>query len=512
MMRIRMQGAVAPLMLFLLGGVLATAVFVLDGTRLKNDAAQLKRATDAAAMATATAYARDRGADLQALALAYVQANLGTDAVQTGNRLEVSAVPFESDGEPAVRVTATFRATALLEGAGPAQVSVASAAAARSKSLEVALALPNTLGESAANLAVLRRLGKRFASRLVADRDNAWLALVPYSQSVNVYDAADSGRLRRWAMNGALNPVELTSLFRSGYASLADRRIPDRRANLLCLYRGLNQRENYFWDEAPAGQFRIHYRHDLPVNGSPGATPISWVGPNPDFGQANGVNDTRWMVADRGCPSAALLPLSHDLDAIGARLDAMSTRFNVNYAIAMGWSAMALAPAFRGVAGWGLPDDLPRDFSDDSRGAAGDTVKAIVFLVNSTDQRWFDTDAYNAWVGQKIDGDADTGGGEDSVVTRRFAHLCDSLRARKLRFFLIVTGSDEATDENGQVTSASDFRRIAGPGLDRCAEKDSDQTYLGGFDFTVSEGRIQDRLDAIVEELRQQANAVRLIE
>jgi len=500
-------GGAVPLLLFI-GAAMSLAAYGVDSTRSTAGAAQLKRATDAAAMAVTMAYAGDKEADLQTLAEKYVRANLGMDASQLGEQLSVALEAVSRDDADGFRVSATFHADAALLGGGGADITVASAAVALNKSLEVALALPNTLNEDAANLAALRRLGKTFAENLVGNRSNAWLALVPYSQSVNIYDADHSNRIRDWASTGALNPVELTSLFRSGYASLADRRIPDRRANLLCMYRGLNQGQNYFWDQAPGGQFKIYYRADLPENGSPGATPISWVGPNPSFGQANGANDTRWMVADRGCPHAALLPLTNDLDKIDARLGEMSTRFNVNYAIAMGWSAMALAPAFRGSSGWGLDDDLPKDFADDS----GDVVKAIVFLANSTDQRWFDSDAYNAYVGEKIDGNADTGGGDDNVITRRFANLCASFRTHKLRFFLIVTGSDEATDEDGQVTSASDFRRIAGSGLLGCAEQDSDLVYLSGRDFTVSEDRIAAQLEDIVEALRLQSNYVRLIE
>lgn len=508
----RHRGSAALLLLLLLTAVVALAAYNASGTRMTGDAAQLKRATDAAALAAAMAQVGNDNANVQTLAEDYVRANLGMDAAQTDNQLSVTATPVEVDGDKGVQVSARFSAESLLNGAGPAEVTVSSTAVARNKSLEVALALPNTLNENAANLATLRRLGKNFARELIGSRDNTWLALVPYSQSVNIYDPQKSDRIRAWAKPGALNPVELTSLFRSGKAaSLADRRIPDRRANLLCMYRGLERGENYFWDEAPSGQFQIRYRHDLPSNDLEyGITPytITWTGPNPDFGQASGVNDERNMIADRGCPQAALLPLSNDLDAIDARLDQMSTRFNINYAIAMGWSAMALAPAFHGSAGWGLPDDLPRQFDE----GGGDGIKAIVFLVNSTGQRWFDSDSYNSYVGEAIDGDDANGPGSDAIRTQRFRNLCTSFRARQLKFYLIVTGSDEAQDEDGQIQSASEFRRIAGPGLDVCAEKASDQLYLSGTDFVASEGSIEDQLQKIAEELRQQSNDVRLIE
>lgn len=522
--RSRQRGASAVLLLLLIGAVVAVGAYSMDGTRMTADAAQLKRATDAAAMAVSQATAQDKKTDVQAMAEKYVRSNLGMDAAQTANLLAVTLEPVAQGDAKGYRVSATFRAETSILGRS-ADVTVSSAAVALNKSLEVALTLPNTTSENSTNLAVLRRLGKHFAEKLVENRTDAWLALVPYSQAVNVSpdytnpttrtprgpSATHQQRLRQWATAGALNPVELTSLFRSGKASsLADARVPDRRANLLCMYRGLNQGENYFWDRAPGGQFGIYYRHDLPANGSPGADPISWVGPNPLFGQATGTNDTRWMVADKGCPSAPLLPLTNDLDKIGERLDQMSTRFNANYAIAMGWSAMALAPAFRGSSGWNLDKGLPKDFEEDD----GNSYKAIVMLVNTTGQRWIDTDGYNFYVG-----DGSSSLGTEILRTQvgpRFISLCDSFRKRKLRVFVIAIGQDEIENNDlgatGPINGASEFRRLAGPGLARCAEKDGDITYLTGFDFAALEGRLQSRLDKILEDLRQQGSYVRLIE
>ncbi|NIF86053.1 pilus assembly protein [Comamonas sp. Tr-654] len=509
----RQQGAAAVLMLLLITAVVALAAYGTDSTRTTAGAAQLKRATDAAALAAAQAYAANSSANIQAIAEKYVNANLGMDFSQTGRQLRITTEAFSygSNADPAVRVKATFEASTLLQGSGPQDVGVQSAAAALQKTLEVALALPNTLSEDAGNLQALRRLGKTFARDLIEGRDSAYLSLVPYSQSVNVYDANQPNRIRQWALAGALTPVELTSLFRSGYASLADNRIPDRRANLLCVYRGLNMGENYFWTQGPAGQYQIHYRHDLPINGSPGAPPISWRGPNPDFGQATGVNDTRWMTADRGCPHAALLPLTNDLNKINDRLDIMSTRFNTNYAIALGWAAAALSPAFQGGAGWGLNDELPRKFQPDG----GNSYKAIVFLVNSTDMLWFDTDSYNSYVGKPTNGCPANGSEcrDEGIITRRFANLCSSLRDKEVRVFFITVGNDEAKDDDGdQVASASAFRRIAGAGLQNCAVKSTDLTYYNGRDFATAEGRFEERLEQIVTEVRQASSYVKLIE
>ncbi|MCW2291476.1 hypothetical protein M2262_001526 [Pseudomonas sp. BIGb0408] len=533
MRRTQQRGSVAPFMVLAIGGALLATAYALDTSRMTNSASQIKRATDAAAMAVGNERLLNGEQPLeklQLLAEGYVLNNLGMDSAlgeQISSEAIVLSQQTDDQQRTRYRVEVVFEASPELLGGEVEEIRVHSTVEVQPSGLEVALALPNTGSENESNLRVLRRQSMRFARKLVEGRDDAWLALVPYSQAVNVSpdytnptsrtppgpSANHARRLNGWAMTGALRPVELTTLFRSGYAGLQDRRIPDRRANLLCMYRGLGRGQNYFWDRAPSGQFRIYYRDDLPENGSPGATPISWIGPPPLDGQATGTNDTRWMVADKGCPSAPLLPLSNDLDKIEERLDQMSTRFNVNYAIAMGWSAMALAPAFRGSSGWDLPDELPKDFKDDG----GDSYKAIVMLVNTTGQRWFDSDSYNAETAQAIDGEAGTDGENQSLRTQRFARLCDSFRQRKLRFFMIAIGQDEIENndlgaEGTLINGASEFRRLAGPGLARCAEQAGDITYLPGFDFTTAEGGIQDRLDKILEEIRRQGSYVRLVE
>ncbi|MGE0973143.1 hypothetical protein ACQFN5_28375 (plasmid) [Klebsiella sp. WOUb02] len=343
-------------------GLLVISAFIVDSLQTTGDAAQVKRATDAAALAVGhqVVASNEKNEDvgqeqITELAYQYIRTNLGLNSKLTANlsrdKVSVSS-GRNSDDNRTYTVAVTFDTDPELLNISSQEQLVYSTVEVRTASLEVALALPNTLKEDSSNLAALRRISNTFAEDLIGNSYNTWLALVPYSQAVNVYDVARANRIRQWVAEGALNPVELTSLFRSGYGSLADRRIPDRRYNRLCMYRGLDRGENYFWDESPVNQFFIYYRHDLPENSGINYN-ISWIGPNPDFGQANGVNDTRYMIVDHGCPVAPLLPLTSDFDKISTRLNSMSTGFNVNYAIAMGWAAMSLAPEFRGSSGWG---------------------------------------------------------------------------------------------------------------------------------------------------------------
>ena len=432
------SGSAAVTALLFLAGSIAVLSFVVDSTRMSADAAQLKHATDAAATGISLAYAKDKGTNVQELAEKYVQANLGFDDEQLSPGLKVEIAPFSKDDYDGFRVSATFRATASMLGGKSQPVTVSSAAVAIYNPMEVAVVIPNTGSEDASELAALRRLTKMFAERLIEGKPDRWMALVPYSQTVNVYDRKNPGRIRQWARPGALKPVELTSLFRSndyGVANLASRMMPNQRTQRLDVYRGLHEGENYFWTAPPSSSFKVRYRADLPAN-APSLPYIQWTGPNPMFGKASGTNDTRYIVADKGCPEAALLPLTNDMEEIEERLNEMKSQFNINFAIGMGWGAMALSPAFRGTAGWGDADH-PLDFSDE-----GNTnIKAIVMMGN-TAGHWFDTDAYNFDVGEGMsdsDGDISVGDPEEDdpdstdpgnpddhyeVVATRFRNLC----------------------------------------------------------------------------------------
>jgi Flp pilus assembly protein TadG len=503
------HGAVAPVAILLIGGTLLATAFVIERSRAIENNAQLKRATDAAAMAVGNQRLLDdrmTEAQMQALAAGFVRANLGTDR-ELIDQVDDSTVTVRQqrgeEGKLTITVSASFFANAPMLGAKSQELPVSSTAEVVNRPVEVAFVVPNTLSENDRDIAALRRMTMDFAKQVLGTRPDAktWISLVPYSQAVNVYDAEDSERIHRWATLTALNPVELRSLFRTGYNGLADRRMPDRRANLLCMYRGLRLGQNYFWDQAPTGQFKVYYRHDLPENGSPGASPISWVGPNPMFGQASGVNDTRWLVADRGCPAAAVLPLTRDLERIERRTEQYATRFNVNYAIAMGWAGMALSPRMRGTAGWGNTE-LPLDFNADDQ---GDNTKIIVMLANTTGD-WFDTDGYNAEVGEAIDGDGQTGtDGSKDVATQRFVELCRSFRARGLKFHFLGVRPGDPNDFGRKL-----FDRVAGPGLQVCAANGS-MTFANATNFADGEAQIRDLLTAIAQRIKHE-RFVRLID
>lgn len=517
--RARQRGVGTVLQLFLITAAVGAALFSLDATRTVADAAQLKRATDAAALAVAQAHARDADVDVPALARQYVVQNLGTDAALLSRNLSISTSPVETAQGKGFRVQATFVTEPLMAGVGAQPVTVASSAIARFAPLEVALVTPvdnsldNTALLSGANtpeLSAVRQLGKDFADRLFALQDGGqtydagrdiWLSIVPFGQAVNVYDAQDPNRITRWTKPGGLRPVELTALWRSGYSGLADRRMPDRITNRLCMFRGLFPGENFFWDRPPSASFGVYYRADLSANAIDRHV-VTWIGPNPMFGLANGVNDVREMITDRGCPSAPVLPLSNDRDEIFRRFDELRISFNANYVIGLGWGGAMLSPAMRGSAGLG-DRRLPLDFNEDR---SRPDQKVIVMLAKFSGL-WMDTDAYNYWVDYYMARPL-TGGGDNSAgqpVRQRYIDLCTSYRARGIRVHVIAVVDPSTPD-------AANFQQLARPGLEICAGGEGSLDVISSSSLIFARDKVSARLEAIAQSLRRDASFVSLVQ
>ncbi|WP_233964063.1 Tad domain-containing protein [Pectobacterium versatile] len=493
--------------------LLVTAAFIVDTSTATGDATQIKRATDAAALAVghqATINGEEYSQEeTNKLAYDYVKNNLGMNSALS-EKLAAGDVSVtegrNSETRKTYTVTVAFETKPSLLSLGARKQEVYSTSEVINRPTEIAFVMPVTGDMSEGDIRSLKSVSRSFVERMLSSadgkRDNLWLSLVPYSQSVSVYDAEDANRIRRWAAPGALNPPELRSLFASGVvSSMADRRFPDRRANLLCMYRGLGREENFFWDEPPVGQFKVYYRHDLPQNGSPGAPPISWRGPNPDFDDTNAV-DTRWIVADKGCPNAALMPLTNEESRLNQRIEQFSARFNTNYAIGMSWAGAALSPNMRGSDGWG-DATLPLDFNLDGN---GDGQKVIVMMANTVGD-WFDTDSYNFNRNQ-------FSGSSGSDVAREFAQqrfrdLCSSFRARNIKFYFVGIRPGDPEDFGRNL-----FDREATPGLLICTEGEKRMSFIDGAGFGAEgvEDQLIQRLNRIAGQIETEGGYVRLVE
>ncbi len=202
------------MVLALVGGLLA-AGFAIDVLRMTGDAGQLKRATDAAALALGREYIRNsKDFDTVGPTLAgdYVRANLGAGSDLKATLEDVGLTKTVSGGNTILEVAARFTSQPTLSGQAPHAFTIRSAAEVHVGSIEVALVLPFTVDISRASMTVLTNLGKTFASDLMRDDAHVYVSVVPYYQRVNVYDAKRRSRIRSWPRPEGLKPRELTNI------------------------------------------------------------------------------------------------------------------------------------------------------------------------------------------------------------------------------------------------------------------------------------------------------------
>lgn len=179
---------------FLIGGIALTA-FVVDATRVSADGARLKQATDAAAQAVAMEAAKDSETDVLGMAQRYVAVNLGLDKEQLSRDLSVAVEPVTWNDYEGYRVSASFRALPSLLGGPGKTVEVASAAVAIYNPLEIAFVAPSTINETQRDMQAIRDIGEAFYDEVIDGRADRWMALVPYSDGVNVWDDAKAFRV-----------------------------------------------------------------------------------------------------------------------------------------------------------------------------------------------------------------------------------------------------------------------------------------------------------------------------
>ena len=507
--------AAVPAILALAGAVLVVG-YVVDVTRASSDAARMKQATDAAAQAVSLAYAKDNDTDVLGMAERYVRANLGTDEAQTARQLMVSTEPVTWGDYEGFRVTASFQVKPSLLGGKAQSVKVASAAVAVYSPIEVSFVVPSTMNESQRDMQAIRDIGEEFWDVLIDGRSDRWMALVPYSDGVNVWDdQKKTQRIRSWAMPDRLSPLWLRYVTSgAGVTSLASPRMPDVRKKILHVRRGMLPGEIFYWDtQAPQNSFEVSAQTCAGGNcvmaNYPGGWPyVTWQGPVlPPLGDGlTGPVDNRYIAADNTVPLTAVLPLTDDRDAFTDRLsdlvpdhDEMSHAINMN--LAMGWGAMALSPAFRGMNGWGDLDH-PFDFSEDGRS----TVKAVVMLANLNGTLVdIDMDSNNHYLDMPaLGGMADT---KDSDFARqRIEDLCTSFKShRDMNFYLLMI--PPSTQDSGQQR----FDELW-PTLLACRRSAGDVQQVKTVSFADGKHQFINQLKRIASDLETKSSYARLIE
>lgn len=508
----RQRGISAVLLLFLIGGAAALAAYTTESTRLSSNAAQLKRATDAAALALANDASNDgtTATQRQELASRYVSANLGMDS-ELARQLQRIDVEESRDGDQRTfRVSASFEARPLLLGGASREVVVQSAAQAQHPRTEVALIIDSTMAlKTVADLRAQAEAAKYFVDQLFTasqgsgpddERGGLWMSVIPFAQEVNVYDP-DDDRIHRWTSRAALRPTyhEALNFFRdmwqAGYRDLSDRRIPNRRAERLGLFRGRGPHERMFWDNPPTQPtFQIVYdpistalaELSKPIPSSRRYYAISFQQTTNGGGIGSHTWETDWDI-----PNATLLPLEASRQKIHERIDSIDGGSQSVIPNAMGWAGSTLSPSWRGSAGWG-DDELPLDYDPDAKGGR---YKSIVMFFKWSDH--INDSLGNLWNYGASGTKADT--------LTRYQELCRDFDARGIKVYAVVhdiSSGGIANDQWSHINALTNW-------LPACTGNGERMQVVSGPAFVDS---AKSAFKSIADEIKREQRPPRLIE
>ncbi|WP_095067659.1 TadE/TadG family type IV pilus assembly protein [Pseudomonas sp. Irchel 3A18] len=501
------RGNVAPFMILATGGLLLASAYAIDVTRMTGNASQLKRATDAAALAVGRANAdgdENVSKDPTGFATAYVRQNLGMDAQLLDNLGEVTVEEGRSaDSNPTYRVTATSRHDPQVSGNASQDLTVHSTAELISKPLEVALAIDSSVNFASifsgispdAQLhmdATEHFLGELFGQdsngNTREEKENLRVAIIPFSNDVNLYDPDHSRnsqpRLKEWTTPDALTtedpiPSLRTRGFYRQYGDLSNIMFPDRRARRQSFYRGDNYRDKtYDWIASPAesrmrlnaNMMYLNPEDNRPVVSERRMFSLSTV-------DADGADQT--IMTDHTIPNAPLLPLEASRSKIETRVREIRGDWQIHPLPGLVWAGSTLSPNWRGGNGWG-DSTYPLDFNADG---SGPNRKAIVLLMN-----W---NAGSAWR-------------EEKETLRNYLDTCQSFSDNGIVFYAVVRNTTDINSPGGHYVTPADW-------LNPCTG--------GGQRLHVIEGNSSDTpgdlkaaFDSIANELKSQANRVLLVE
>lgn len=256
--------------------------------------------------------------------------------------------------------------------------------------LELVLVLDDTGSmQDGGKLGALKDAAHELMQILYGDADTVddlWVAVVPYRGAVNVDDA---------------NTAWLDGYDPAAYA-------PDS------------------WQGCVEAREAPYDQDDTPPDGEPFAPylwPATGANPWPPVDSANGPN--------RGCPDAALLPLTAARSTIDARIDALDAAGGGGTQTSVGlvWGWRAVSPEWRGA--WDAPAGLPLDYGEPRM------KKAVVFLTDGLTN--FSSSAYTAH-GFLSEGRLGTTSksAADGILNDRLATICQAMKAQGIELYTIM--------------------------------------------------------------------------
>lgn len=505
------HGGIAPFVALGLAGVMFAGAYVVDATRMTTSAAQLKRATDAAAMAVAMDSMEQSGQSAQQLnqlAEQYVRSNLGMDSRLNSQIEDIQVATGRSGIGWTYRVSLQLNPVSPLLGAVSEPIHVHSTAYAEMPKTEIALVLPGPEGNNfRSNSRALAEIINEFVDEMfvgaVADtKPNLRIGVVPYGVGVNVSLGQKRRatplrveRLRKWVSTRYLKSPPANVFTPNPEVIYFDWRdttprvdgfdhplIPDNRVNKLCITDEREVPNRFYWRDSAIEAFRLN-------------NPVIFHSPENPYIRMNRIGEPHYLLNTKNCPEAIVLPLEESREKIKkAVMDNTDYQIgNVNYGSGLVWAGRVLSPDMRGDAGWG-DDVYPLDFEE--------SKKYIIML--AVDAGYGSDDV------QKAAGSPYT----ESNAISRFSALCQEYTENNIETNLIVFYEGSSDQREEEAREDTPFYQTIGNPMKLCTNGDERISYVNGSSFSSDKVReiLRQKLKNIADDILKTSNQVRLID
>jgi Flp pilus assembly protein TadG len=402
------NGVVAPTVAITFAALVAAAGAATDYARAQMVQTKLADTLDAAGLAAGSSINSENSDDV---ALNYFRVNFPSTYMNSNATLD-SVVENDSKTQLDLHATATVP-TVFMQMMGIESITVTAATqiTRRSTGLELVLVMDTTGSMAGSKLTSMKNAAKNLVNILFGDdttKDDLWIGLVPFSQSVNIGNTHTS-----WLNSSHFNGLNWGP---TSWAGCVDARASTTRDQT---------------DDPPSVEpLRAYY---WPDHNDYNNWRRSGGGYNNPIGPDLGPN--------KYCPQP-VQTMTNVKSTIIAGIDNMQARGNthVNFGAVWGWRM--LSPRWRGLWGGAMDaNNLPLDYSTPFMN------KAVVLLTDGENTM---SNSVRSAYGYLSDGVLGTTNGSTAVsrLNTRLANVCNSMKGHNIKIYTILFEENSSTIVN----------------------------------------------------------------
>jgi len=470
------RGSVAPLVgicMIMLVGSVAVAVDLGRGQVAQS---KLQAALDAAGLAAGAMVGQNLTAtNLKPEAQKYLDANFGGSTINA----QITSFTLQLSNDKSI---VTLDATASLPttfmkifGRNTMNVAARTEITRETTGLEVAVVVDvtgsmndpvgGTPYDSHTKISSLRTAAGELVDILFGDHDTVddlWVGIVPFSQSVNIGTSRTSwmSDLSTYTTkNLCVGPTSGTPHCPSSPAPISTANVSTRTNPVTLVdqymdgapaswyFKNPSTGERHTWggcveerwtnnrdvtDDTPSTQkWQTYFVPDTTSSGN-----NNWRGSTGNY-QVDTAND---VSANKGCPQAAITPLTNTKATLMTAVNALTARGNTHIPVGAVWGWRLLSPKWRDLWGGQMDaNDLPLDYHEQL------SQKAMILMTDGTNT--MSNNIYTAY-GFLADGHLGTTSNTstaESKLNSKTTTICNAMKAQGILIYTIVFGNDSDT-------------------------------------------------------------------